>query len=146
MKLEERTFGTPCINVNTATYNFFYQKKKKKTNSGSKSRRVCSFQNRGELFHFFRYAHFFNENIKLSPNNWITNAKFKRYSAVFRAQVMEKEQHTVHCKTAEILEFYTLQNSWMASDEWENKQQFNAEHVLKQHFSFNSRKGQSESF
>ena len=32
---------------------------------------------------------------------------------------MEKEQHTAHCKTAEILEFYTLQSSWMASNEWE---------------------------
>ena len=31
---------------------------------------------------------------------------------------MEKEQHAVHCK-----------NSWMASNEWENEQQFNAEHV-----------------
>ena len=49
------------------------------------------------------------------------NAKFKRYSAVFKAQVMEKEQHTAHCKTAEILKFYTLKNSWMASDEWENE-------------------------
>ena len=28
---------------------------------------------------------------------------------------MEKEQHTTHYKTAEILEFYTLQNSWMAT-------------------------------
>ena len=46
------------------------------------------------------------------------NAKFKRYSAVFRAQVMEKEQHTTHCKTAEILEFYTLQNlEWQVMNE-----------------------------
>ena len=36
---------------------------------------------------------------------------------------MEKEQHTAHCElhTAEILEFYTLQNSWMASNERENQ-------------------------
>ena len=36
---------------------------------------------------------------------------------------MEKEQHTARYKTAEVLEFYTLvlQNSWMASDEWENE-------------------------
>ena len=32
---------TTNINVNAATYNFFYEKKK--TNSGSKSRRVCPF-------------------------------------------------------------------------------------------------------
>ena len=42
-------------------------------------------------------------------------------AAVIRAQVKEKEQHDAHCKTAEILEFYTLQNSWMASNEWENE-------------------------
>ena len=30
-------------------------------------------------------------------------------AAVIRAQVKEKEQHAAHCKTAEILEFYTLQ-------------------------------------
>ena len=46
---------------------------------------------------------------------------YTAWAAVFREQVMEKEQHTVHCKTAEILEFYTLQNSWMASDAWENE-------------------------
>ena len=34
---------------------------------------------------------------------------------------MEKEQYTEHWKTAEIREFYTLQNSWMASNEWENE-------------------------
>ena len=36
---------------------------------------------------------------------------------------MEKEQHPAHCtlQTAEILEFYTLQNSWMAGNEWENE-------------------------
>ena len=61
---------------------------------------------------------------------------------------MEKEQHAAHCKTAEILEFYTLQNSWMASNEWENEWQFSAEHVQtkKQHLSFNSRKGPSKCF
>ena len=42
---------TTNINVNTATYNFFLLKKKKK-NSGSKTWRVCPFQRRGELFHF----------------------------------------------------------------------------------------------
>ena len=31
---------------------------------------------------------------------------------------MEKEQHTAHCKTAEILEFYTLQNlEWQVMNE-----------------------------
>ena len=31
---------------------------------------------------------------------------------------MEKEQHTTHCKTAEILEFYTLQNlEWQVMNE-----------------------------
>ena len=30
---------------------------------------------------------------------------------------MEKEQHTAHCKTAEILEFYTLQSSWQVTNE-----------------------------
>ena len=34
---------------------------------------------------------------------------------------MEKEQQAKHCKTAEILEFYTLQNSLIASNEWENE-------------------------
>ena len=34
---------------------------------------------------------------------------------------MEKEHHAARCQTAEILEFYTLQNSWMASNEWENE-------------------------
>ena len=42
---------------------------------------------------------------------------------------MKKEQHPAHCKTTEILEFYTLQISWMASNEWKKEQQFNAEHV-----------------
>ena len=32
-----------------------------------------------------------------------------------------KLNHAVHCKTAEILEFYTLQNSWIASNERENE-------------------------
>ena len=59
---------------------------------------------------------------------------------------MEKEQHTAHCKSAEIVEFYTLQNSWMASDEWENEYQFNADYAQKQHFIFASRKGPSECF
>ena len=61
---------------------------------------------------------------------------------------MEKEQHTLDYKTAEVLEFcrLVLQNSWMASDEWENEKQFNAERVQKQHLIFNSRKDPFECF
>ena len=73
-------------------------------------------------------------------------AVFNSLLAVFRAQVVEKEQHTAHCKSAEIVEFYTLQISWMASDEWENEEQFNADYAQNQHFIFGSRKGPSECF
>ena len=36
------------------------------------------------------------------------NQQFKRLSAVIRAQVIEKEQHAAHCKTAEILEWQVI--------------------------------------
>ena len=89
--------------------------KKKKTNSGSKTQRVCPFQNRGELFHFLDKAKLtFSVRIRIKSRKQTTESKRSKlnwsgYSAVFRAQVTEKEQHTAHCKTGEILEFYTLQ-------------------------------------
>ena len=54
---------------------------------------------------------------------------------------MEKEQHPVPCKTAEILEFYTLQNQVMNKKKNSNKWHM----YKKQHFSFNSRKESSPS-
>ena len=103
--------------------------KNKKTNSGSKSRRVCRYK-KGELFHILDNLTVFSKNRKCKQTK--ENKRSKLHSSGIQLYAgTSYGKRAAHCKTLE----------WQVRNK---KIHINSmEHVQKQHFSFNSRKRSS---